>query len=68
MNMNSMKKQEDMTPEAECPGWKMSNMLLGKSRGHINSFRKDEVAEPKQKRCPVVDVPGRESKVQCCKE
>ena len=29
----------------------------------INSSRKNEVAEPKQKWCSVVDVPGGESKV-----
>ena len=33
-----------------------------------NSSRRNEEAEPKQKRCPVVDVSGGESKVQCCKE
>ena len=32
-----------------------------------NSFRKNEEAEPKQKQCPAVHVPGDESKVQCCK-
>ena len=32
-----------------------------------NSSRKNEVAEPKQKQCSVVDVSGGESKVQCCK-
>ena len=33
-----------------------------------NSSRRNEKAEPKQKQCPVVDVPGGESKVRCCKE
>ena len=28
----------------------------------------NEEAEPKQKQCPVVDVSGVESKVQCCIE
>ena len=28
----------------------------------------NEEAEPKQKQCPVVDVPGGESKVPCCKK
>ena len=32
------------------------------------SSRKNEEAEPKQKHHPVVDVPGGESKVWCCKE
>ena len=67
--MNSMKKQEDMTPEDECPRLEdVQYATWEEQRAIINSFRKDEVAEPKQKRCPVVDVPGRESKVQCCKE
>ena len=35
--MNSMKKQKDMTPPGEMspPGRKMSNILLGKSRGQL---------------------------------
>ena len=33
-----------------------------------NSSRRNEEAEPKQKQRPAVDVPGGESKVQCCKE
>ena len=39
-------------------------MLLEKS-GEITPERK---TEPKQKQCPVVDVTGDGSKVQCCKE
>ena len=34
----------------------------------INSFRKNEEMEPKQKQHPVVDVTGDGIKVQCCKE
>ena len=34
----------------------------------MNSSRKNEAAGPKQKQCSVVDVPGGESKVRCCKE
>ena len=30
--MNRMKRPKDMTPEDEPPGWKVSNMLLEKSR------------------------------------
>ena len=30
-----------------------------------NNFRKNEELEPKQKQCPVVDVTGDGSKVQC---
>ena len=33
-----------------------------------NSSRKNEEAEPKQKKCPVVEVTGDGSKVGCCKE
>ena len=33
-----------------------------------NSSRRNEVAEPKQKQCPVVDMSGGEIKIQCCKE
>ena len=33
-----------------------------------NSSRKNEEAEPKWKQHPVVDVPGGENKVRCCKE
>ena len=32
-----------------------------------NNSRRNEEAEPKWKQRPVVDVSGRESKVQCCK-
>ena len=33
--MNSMKRQKDMTLEDEPPGWKVSSMLLGKSRRQL---------------------------------
>ena len=33
-----------------------------------NNSRKNEETELKQKQCPVVDVTGDGSKVQCCKE
>ena len=33
-----------------------------------NSSRRNEETKPKWKQCPVVDVTGGESKVQCCKE
>ena len=33
-----------------------------------NSFRRNEEAEPKWKQCPVGDVAGGKSKVQCYKE
>ena len=34
----------------------------------INSSRRNEEAEPNWKQCPVVDLSGGESEVQCCKE
>ena len=37
-------------------------------RAITNNSRKNEDAGPKQKGRSVVDVPGGESKVQCCKE
>ena len=48
------------------PGWKVSNMLLGKTT--TNSFRKNDAAGSKWKQHSVVDVSGDESKIQCCKE
>ena len=33
--MNSMNRQNDMTPEDEPPGLKVSSMLLAKSRGQL---------------------------------
>ena len=55
--------------------WKMSPRLEGVQyatgeewREITNSSRKNEAAWLKRKWCPVVDVSGNESKVQCCKE
>ena len=33
--MDSIKRQKDMTPKDELQGWKVFNMLLGKSRGQL---------------------------------
>ena len=33
-----------------------------------NNSRKNEEAQPKQKKYSVLDVSGEESKIQCCKE
>jgi len=33
--MSRMKRQKYMTPEDEPPGWKVSNMILGKSTGQL---------------------------------
>ena len=54
--MNSMKRQKDMTQKDELP------------RSAGAQYATEEEAEPKQKQCPAVDVPGDGSKVQCCKE
>ena len=64
ININGMKRQKDMTLKEELPRLEGANMLLEKR----NSSRRNEEAEPKQKNCPVVDVTGGESKVQCCNE
>ena len=46
----------------------MSGVQYATGEDWRNSSRKNEEAEPKQKRCPVVDVSVGKSKVQCCKE
>ena len=46
------------------PGLKVSNMLLGKSRGELLiAPEKNEMAGPKQKQCTIVNVSGDESKI-----
>ena len=62
--MYSMKRQEDMTPEDEPPKWEAVQYGPGEEwRAITNSFRKNEAAGLKQKRCSVVNVSGGESKV-----
>ena len=62
--MNSMKRQKDITLEVESPRSEGVQYTTGEEwRAVINSSRKKEVAGPKQKRCPVVDVSGGENKV-----
>ena len=65
--MNSMKRQKDMTPEVEPPGWKASNMLLGENRRQLLKAP-EKIKQLGQSRnvtqlwmCLVV-------KVWCCKE
>ena len=65
-HMNSMKRQKNMTLKDELPRLVGAQYAIGKEQR--NSSRRNEEAEPKQKRCPVVDVSGGESKVQCYKE
>ena len=65
-SMKSMKRQKDMTLwKMNPPGREVPKMLLENWR---NNSRKDEETEPRWKQRPVVDVTGKGSKVQCCKE
>ena len=64
--MNSMKRQKDSTLKDELPRWVGAQYATGEA-GRNNS-RKNEEIESKQKKCPVEDVIGNGSKVQCCKE
>ena len=64
--MNSIKRQKDMTLKDELPRSVGAQYATGEE--WRNKSRKNEKAEPKQKQCPVVDVTGDGSKVQCCKE
>ena len=59
--MNGMKRQKDMTLKDELPGSVGTQYATGDQ--WRNNSRKNEETEPKQKQCPVVDVPGDESKV-----
>ena len=64
--MNSMKKQKDITLKDEHSRSLGAQYATGEERR--NNSRKNKEMEPKQKQCPVVDVTGDGSKVQCCKE
>ena len=64
--MNSMKRQEDMTPGDELT--RSVGVQYDSGKEQRNSSRKNEEAGPKWKWCSVVDVSGGESKVRCCKE
>ena len=67
--ISSVKRQKDMTPEDEPPRLEGVQYATGEEwRDITNSSRKNEEAWLKRKWCPVVDVSGNESKVQCCKE
>ena len=59
--MNSMKRQKDRTLKDELPRSIGAQYATGEE--WRNNSRKNEETEPKQKQCPVVDVPGDESKV-----
>ena len=64
--MNSMKRQKGMTLKDELSRSVGAWNATGEE--WRNTSRKNEEAEPKQKQCPVVDVTGDGSKVQCYKE
>ena len=64
--MNSMKRQKDMTVKDELPRSVGAQYATGEEWRNIS--RKKEETEPNRKQCPVVDVAGDGSKVQCCKE
>ena len=67
--MNSIKREDDLIPEEECPTLEVVQYATGgKLRAITDRARKKEEAGPKQKWCSVVDLSGGESKVQCCKE
>ena len=59
--MNSMKRQKDMTPKDDIPRPVGAQYATGDEQR--NSSRSNEEAEPKRKKCQVVDVSGGESKV-----
>ena len=62
--INSMTGHKDV--HWKIPRWLCVIFATGEEQR--NSSRKNEEAEPKRKRCRVVDVSGNGSKVQCCKE
>ena len=64
--MNSVKKQKDRTLKDELPRLVGAQYATGDQ--WRNNSRKNEEMEPKQKQCPVVDVTGDGSEVQCCKQ
>ena len=64
--MNSMKRQKVRTLKDELPRLVGAQYATGEQ--WRNNSRNNEEAEPKQKQCPVVDVTGDVSKIQCCKE
>ena len=64
--MNSMKRQNDRILKDKLPRSVGAQYATGDEQR--NSSRSNEEAEPKRKKCQVVDVSGGESKVQFCKE
>ena len=64
--MNSMKSQNDKILKKELPRSVGAQYATGDQ--WRNNSRKNEEMEPKQKQCPIMDVTGDGSKVQCCEE
>ena len=64
--INSMKKQKDRTLKDQLP--RSVGVQYATGEEWRNNSRKNEETEPKSKQCPVVDVSGDGSKVQCCEE
>ena len=64
--MNSMKRQNDRILKEELPRLVGAQYATGDQ--WRNNSRKNGGMEPKQKQCPVVDMTGDGSKVQCCNE
>ena len=63
---NHIKRQKDMTLKDEFP--RSVSVYYAMGEEWKNTSKENEEAEPKQKQCPVLDVTGDGSKVQCCKE
>ena len=64
--INRMKRQKDRKLKDELPRSVGTQCATGEE--WRNNSRNNEETEPKQKQCPVVDVTGDVSKIQCCKE
>ena len=64
--MNSMKWQKDRTLKDELP--RSVSVRYATGEECRNNSGKNGDMEQKQKQCPVADVIGDGSKVQCCKE
>ena len=64
MVLYNMKRQKDRTLKNELPRSVGAQYATGDQ--WRNNSRKNEGAESKQKQCPVMDVTGDGSKVQCC--
>ena len=66
MNINSMKRQKDMTLKDELP--RSIGVQYATGEKWRNNSRKNEETEPKQKQHPAVDGTGDGSKVRRCKD